>query len=86
MNRARPIEYCFMFTAEAQAREFVADASRRGFRAEVSPYDGPSSWQVIIANHMVPAHAAITATERTMTELAASHGGTADGWGCEQVD
>jgi hypothetical protein len=86
LNRARPVDYCFMFDTEDAARAFAAEMTQRGSTAVVSPYEGPKSWQVIVTDTMVPQHAAITATEKRLTALAEQRGGSADGWGCIGVD
>ena len=44
--------------------------------------DDEGVWQVAVTRTMAPNHAAITALELQLTELAEAHRGFADGWGC----
>ncbi len=86
LSRSRPVEFCFMFAAEDKARAFAAEVTTRGSKGVVSPYAGPTPWQVMVTDTMVPQHAQITATEQRLNALAEQFGGSSDGWGCEGVD
>ena len=86
LSVARDIEFFHVLPDEGAARRFAKEAESRGYDVEVFPYEGESDvegrWEAMGVRHMVPTHAAITAVERELAELARAHGGAADGWGC----
>lgn len=83
----RDIDFFFLFPTFAQAEAFATEAAALddvgvGLAA---PTDGPET-EVRVVRHMVPTHAGITVLESELWVMAQSHGGEADGWGCEQID
>ena len=50
---------------------------------EAPEVDEEGVWEVTVTRVMAPSHAAITALEQELTELADRHRGYPDGWGCD---
>jgi hypothetical protein len=87
LSRARDIEFFHVFAEEDRARSFADAAAALPDMAVESPEaDDEGVWQVCVVRMMAPAHAAITALERELGDLAESHGGFADGWACSLAD
>jgi len=86
LSRARPIEFCFLFTEEAGARAFAQDIVERGSSSAVSPYEGATPWQVVVTDTLVPQHGALIERVRRLTLLAEDRGGSPDGWGCTPME
>lgn len=87
LSRERGIEFFHVFADEGRARAF-AEAACALPDLDVDPpeSDDEGVWQVCAVRVMVPAHAAITALERELGELAETHGGFSDGWGSPMAD
>jgi hypothetical protein len=87
LSRERGIEYYHVFADDDRARAFAeAAAALPDLAVDPPQSDDEGVWQVCVVRVMVPAHAAITALERELGELAESHGGFADGWGSPMAD
>ncbi|MFC3550241.1 ribonuclease E inhibitor RraB [Lysobacter cavernae] len=83
LERARGIEFYQVFSAEADAQAFAeAAAVLPDLTVDAPEVDDEGIWQVCAIRVMAPGHAAITALERQLGELAEVHRGYADGWGC----
>ena len=89
LSRERGIEFFHVFADEDRANAFAEAASALPDMAVDSPEpddEDEGVWQVCVVRVMVPAHAAITALERELGELAETHGGFSDGWGSPMAD
>jgi hypothetical protein len=85
LTQSRVVDFCFVFPDRKQALAFVEDAGDTAVETCLSWYQGKSMWQVIVKRDMVPDHAGITAMESGLTLKAEKSGGSADGWGCLQI-
>lgn len=97
LSLPRDIDFYFLFSSFAQAEAFATEAAALddvevGLAApaedpetEDSETEDPEI-EVRVVRHMVPTHAGITVFESELWVMAQSHGGEADGWGCEQID
>jgi len=82
----RGIEFFHVFADEAGALAFAGAASALPDLAVEAPeVDDEGIWEVCATRVMAPSHAAITALEATLAQLAGEHGGYPDGWGCMQA-
>ena len=82
----RGIEFFHVFAEEADALAFAAAASALPDLAGEAPgVDDEGIWEVCAIRVMAPSHAAITALEGTLAQLAGQHRGYPDGWGCMQA-
>ena len=87
LSLERPVEFFHVFPDEAAAIAFAAAAAERPFVSVDEPeVDEDDVWEVCVVRIMAPSHSAITALERELGELAETHGGFADGWGCSPAD
>ena len=87
LSRERGIEFFHVFADEDRANAFAEAAEALPDVVVDSPEsDDEGVWQVCVVRVMVPAHAAITALERELGELAETHGGFSDGWGSPMAD
>ena len=86
LSRPRVMDFCFTFTERLQALAFALVVDDRDLHVCISYTPEPGLWQAIVKRYMVPAHGEITAVELALTAKAEANGGTADGWGCLQVD
>ncbi|MFC0677311.1 ribonuclease E inhibitor RraB [Lysobacter korlensis] len=83
LDRARPIDFIFVFPAEDGAAGFAAAAGALPDLDVSAPEaDDEGIWEVVATRTMVPAHRAITVLEGELTALAQVHGGFPDGWAC----
>lgn len=86
LDQPREIEFFHVFAGEADARAFAAAAASLPDLAVGAPeVDDEGIWELCATRVMAPSHAAITALEETLAQLAAEHRGYPDGWGCLQV-
>jgi hypothetical protein len=87
LNRPRIVDFTQIFPTEAAARAFAAKAEAEGLFAlvEMTETTEDLPWDVVVEHALAPDHAAITALERRLAEMAEGFGGRADGWGCEVV-
>ena len=82
----RDIEFQFVFGEQAHAAAFAQQALALGDLAVSDPaVDEDGVWEVLATRHMAASHAAITALETQLGELAKVHGGFPDGWSCMAV-
>ena len=83
----RGIEFFHVFAEQEDADAFVEGAAALpDVMVEGGEGDEEGVWQVCVIRVMAPSHAAITALELQLGELAESHRGYADGWGCPPAD
>ena len=83
LDRARPIDFFHVFADGDDATAFAtAAAALADVTVDAPEEDDEGVWQVAVTRTMAPNHAAITALELQLTELAEAHRGFADGWGC----
>ena len=87
MKIARPVDFSHVFVDEASARSFSAAVQNRGLATEMekSGCDPEMPWDVVVVVEMIPDLDAINRIEQDLSDLAASHGGRDDGWGCVRV-
>jgi hypothetical protein len=85
LTEARMIDFEHVFSSSTSALSFLTSVLNTSDRFTVSWYDAESCWNVRVSRYMVPTHAAITALESSLHEVAGQYGGRADGWGCCQV-
>lgn len=83
LDRPRAIDFFHVFADGDGAAAFAAAAAALA-DVVVGPaeQDDEGVWQVAVSRTMAPNHAAITALELQLGELAEAHRGFADGWGC----
>lgn len=81
LEAARDIDFAFAFKSQAEAERFAAVVTAQGFRAEASDYPERQMWQAEVTHFMLPTHEGITGLESRLTQTAAEHGGSPDGWG-----
>lgn len=82
-TKPRDVEFQFIFDTEQQATQFVAQVkSATGLKAEASRYEARNMWDTTVTKNMVPTHQDITSLEQSLSRLAETSGGKADGWGC----
>ena len=86
LSLERPIEFFHVFDDESQAEASAAAADKPLVTVDEPEVDEEDVWQVCVVRVMAPSHAAITALERELGELAETFGGFADGWGCSPAD
>lgn len=87
LSAPRDIEFFFLFASGAQAEAFSSEAAALDDVAvALAAPDEDREFEVCVVRHMVPTHAGISVLESELSLLAQSHGGQADGWGCEQMD
>jgi hypothetical protein len=86
LSEPRIVDFCFIFPEEQQAAAFAGIISDPAIKVSVSYYEEKAMWQAIAQRRMIPTHQDITAQELALTNYAESVGGSADGWGCMQVD
>ena len=87
LSLERPIEFYHVFDDESQAEAFASAASDKPLVTVDEPeVDEEDVWQVCVVRMMAPSHAAITALERELGDLAETFGGFADGWGCSPAE
>jgi len=87
LSKSRDINYSFVFTSEGKAKAFTNQVqTTTGLKTELSWYEERKLWDATVTKNMIPTHRDITALEQSLTQLAASNGGEADGWGCFVVD
>jgi len=79
----RGVDFEHCFPDEAAARGFLAavEATLEDVRLFSPDPETGTGWEVQCRQRMVPTHAAITVTERSLADVAARFGGYADGWG-----
>lgn len=87
LSRPRDVEFYLVFAGQRDAVAFAQDAAAlEGFQVLPPEQDEEGIWQVTAIRHMAPEHAAITAYEHELAELATRHRGYPDGWGCMHID
>tara|TARA_R110002167_G_C12623630_1_gene646976 strand:- start:94 stop:426 length:333 start_codon:yes stop_codon:yes gene_type:complete len=82
LTEPREINFHFIFPTRSQAIGFVEILTDKQLRLELSWHDERQLWQITVVQHMIPDHAAITALENRLIDMAQPLDGTADGWGC----
>jgi regulator of RNase E activity RraB len=87
LDAPRGIEFFHVFNEQADAEAFADAASQLpDLMVEAPEIDDEGVWQVCAIRVMAASHAAITALELQLAELAETHNGYADGWGCPPAD
>ncbi len=88
LTRERPIDFFHVFADESDAQDFAAAASARPDLVVEGPQfdDDDSIWEVTATRVMAARHAAITALETELAEMATRYRGYPDGWGCDPAD
>ena len=95
LSVARDIDFSQLFNDEDSAKAFCVIFAEKGYEVDYGPWEidhdnvtdlNFGKWNVQVIHHMVPDHAAITAFEAELQEVAEPLGGRNDGWGCFQVD
>lgn len=87
LSKPRGIDFEFVFAERSNAETFAEEVQKApGLSADLSRYEERKVWEVTVTKHMLPSYEAITALERTLTQLAKSYAGEADGWGNWQVE
>ncbi|MFD2368273.1 ribonuclease E inhibitor RraB [Pseudoduganella sp. GCM10020061] len=83
----RNIDFTLVFPDEERAQRFAAAFSPAyPVTVDHSEVDEDCPWDVVVVNHMAPDHAAITAFEERLRQVAEPLGGRNDGWGCFSQD
>ena len=87
LSRPRIVDFTQVFPTEVAARAFATKAEAEGLFAVVEMTETADDlpWDVVVEHALAPSHAAVTALELRLAEMAESFGGRADGWGCESV-
>ncbi len=87
LKTPRQIDFSHVFPDAASAECFAADVHARGLQSTIEETccvpEFP--WDVVVEITMAPDVAAVTSAELELSEIASSHGGRADGWGCVRV-
>lgn len=87
LSQPRDVEFYLVFAEEADAQAFAREADAlEGLDVLPPERDEEGIWQVTAIRYMKPEHAAITAREHELAELATRHRGYPDGWGCMHID
>jgi|SRR5579875_3955461 len=84
LSRPRDIDFAVVFPDQTTAESFAEHFRREGYKTVVkfAQVEEAHPWDVTVAKAMVPSHAAITAFENELEEIAKQLGGYNDGWGC----
>ena len=87
LSRPRIVDFTHVFATETAARAFAAKAEAEGLFAVIEMTETAEDWpwDVVVEHALTPSHAAVTALELRLAEMAERFGGRADGWGCESV-
>ena len=86
LTKPRDLDFHHIFTSMAEAVAFLAAVREKGYsKADHDFWSERNVWLTAVHVHMVPDLAEITATELALNEIALSHGGEPDGWGCMEV-
>ena len=85
LERPRPIDFFHVFAEESDAQDFAAAAGALADLVVEGPDfdDDDGIWEVSATRVMAARHAAITALETELSDLAARYRGYSDGWGCD---
>lgn len=87
LEQPRDLDFFVVFAERAKADAFAAAAGVQEDAEVHGPeIDEEGIWQVAVTRRMVPTHAAVTAFELEIAELAERHGGYPDGWGSGDGD
>ena len=79
----RDIDFAVIFREQANAEQFVRQCEQKGFKTTVEDTGvGEYPIDVIVVNHTVPTHEAITSFEVSLQQVADTLDGYNDGWGC----
>jgi len=86
LEKARDIDFNYVFPEEEDARQFSAAIGRLGYdRVSYEFWQEKQMWDVQVIVFMVPGHAEITRIELSLDAIAREFFGRADGWGCFEV-
>jgi hypothetical protein len=88
LSKPRDINYSFVFSSEPEGRAFVEQVQAMpGLKTEGPRYeDEIKKWDTTVTKNMLPTHESITSLEQSLSRIAQSHSGKADGWGCFIVE
>ncbi len=81
MTRPMVIDFAIDAGSKAIALDCLAALEDAGFEASLYQDEDDQRWSVYCPIRMIPDYDAIVRTQKILGELAAEHGGTADGWG-----
>jgi hypothetical protein len=83
-SKPRDINFSFVFPTESDGKAFVEQVQAMpGLKAEGPSFpDELKKWDTTVTKNMLPTHQDITALEQSLSRIAESHSGKADGWGC----
>ncbi|MHC4956824.1 MAG: ribonuclease E inhibitor RraB [Planctomycetota bacterium] len=81
LTKPRDVDFVHVMPDRRSAVKMAGRAKPLGYATRVMRSDD-GAWETLCTIHMVPDHAAITAREKELADLARSFDGYADGWGC----
>jgi hypothetical protein len=86
LSVSRNVDFEHVFPSLEGALAFIGAVANRSDTVQLSWFDEEGCWNVQVTRHMVPTHQGVTELELSLGRIARNHGGSADGWGCVQVD
>jgi hypothetical protein len=81
LTKSRKMDFSFIFERKDLAQKFCDQITYQGFQASLSYLEEEQSWDAECSIDLVPTHARVTSVERSLSEIAETLGGKADGWG-----
>jgi hypothetical protein len=82
----RDVDFNHLFASKELAVAFDAEVRRKGFeKVDQDFWPEMDLWLTTVQVRMVPNLDEITATEKTLNEIAAQFSGEPDGWGCMEM-
>ena len=86
ISKPHNIDFFLYFPSEIQANAAAAEMAQLGYKVvAVESAQDKKQWEVYATRSLAPQLETMTATTRTLEELASRHGGDYDGWGTEVV-
>lgn len=86
LTQAMDVDFFLVFSdkrdAESALEDLIAQDSSKD--VEINFNEELEKWELILAEHMVPEHAAIEKKERQLDKFASEYEGMSDGWGVMQ--
>ena len=81
MSRPMMIDFAIDASSKSIALACLAAIEDAGLEGQLYQDEDDQRWAVYVAIRMIADYDGIMRTQRILGELAAEHGGTADGWG-----
>lgn len=81
LQKARDMDFFFMFSHKGTAERFGAIAEQQGCRVTLSWFEEKQVWDATCTMRITPTHARVGQMENLLVQAAQSLGGASDGWG-----